>query len=78
MTDTPVILVCTNRDTKAVLGVGLYESLDRARYEAHRAGAAHKLFTVWTPRLNDFVAGASITGLSLPPEIGTRSPTWGG
>lgn len=67
MTD-PIVLVCANTETGHVSGVGIYETLDLARLEAHKAAGPGKIFTVWTPKMNNWIAGATITGLSMPPQ----------
>lgn len=63
-----IVLLGTNRQTGQVAEVGLYESIDAARYHAHK-NSGHVLYSVWTPGLNDTIKAASITGLSLPPEV---------
>lgn len=55
----PAILVCTNKESGRILGVGLFASEADAKRAARGATATDVLISIWTPQMDGYVTSCS-------------------
>lgn len=61
----PIVLVRVNAAGK-VTGVGVYPDIEAARHKAFSERGCGSTFSVWTPRMGDWIDAPAVIGLSQP------------